>query len=123
ARLWRVGDGSLVRVVTGAFARVSDAEFSPDGRWLVTAGPTTAGLFDLVIGRGGFLRGHGPHVVAAAFAPDGRTITTAPTDGTVRRFECDLCGGIHEQLALAQRRLAATGRQLSPAERETDPRG
>jgi WD40 repeat protein len=71
-------------------------------------GASTAGLWRsddarLVL----FLHGHRGAVVAAAFTPDGRDILTAGRDGTVRRYRCELRGGIDELVAIAKARLAA----------------
>jgi hypothetical protein len=43
---------------------------------------------------------------------------TGGDDGTVRRYRCVVCGGIDELVGLAERRLAATGRELTAEERE-----
>jgi WD40 repeat protein len=97
---------------------VSTAAFSPDGRWIVTAGPISVGLWN-VRNRSAlfFLHGNTDLVTSASFTPDGRTIVTSSADGTVRTYRCDLCGGLDELLALARRQLAATHRTLTPAER------
>lgn len=58
--------------------------------------------------------------VGAGFAADGRTVTTASTDGVVRAYVCDLCGGLDGLLGLANRRLAATGAKLTPAQLAQD---
>jgi WD40 repeat protein len=50
-RVWDVNSGELLRVLRGHFAVVTDAAFSPDGRWIVTAGPTTAGLWNVKTGK------------------------------------------------------------------------
>jgi hypothetical protein len=39
-------------------------------------------------------------------------------DGTVRRYDCDLCGDLEALVAAAEARLGATRRALTPAERE-----
>jgi hypothetical protein len=43
---------------------------------------------------------------------------TGGVDGTVRTYRCEICGGIDDLVALARERLEATGRELTPAERE-----
>jgi WD40 repeat protein len=45
AVVWRVRDGYPLETLSGHLAVVSDVAFSFDGRWIVTAGPTTAGLW------------------------------------------------------------------------------
>jgi len=91
---------------------------SPDGRWVVTAGPSSAGLWN-VRSRSllFYLRGDSDLLTSASFSPDGRTILTSSRDGTVRTYRCDLCGGLDELLALARRELARTNRDLTPDER------
>ena len=64
------------------------------------------------------LKGHEGIVTAASFDPSGRIIVTGGEDGTVRSFRCALCGGADELTALAEARLAATERVLTPEERE-----
>ena len=117
ARIWDVATGELVRVFPHNTA-VRDAQFSPDGRWLVTAA-LRAGLWDANDGTNiRRLKGHDGIVTAAAFDPSGRVIVTGGEDGTVRSYRCELCGGADELMALAEARLAATGRALTPEERD-----
>jgi len=118
--VWDVATGEIVRRIDEAqSASVSDARFSPDGRWIVTAGPISARLWNVEDGRQGvYLYGPKPSLTAAAFEPDSRTIVTRETDGTVRRYVCELCGGLEELSALARTRLQGTERSLTPAERE-----
>jgi WD40 repeat protein len=99
---------------TGA---LSGARFSPDGRWIVTAGPSAAGIWltrsgDLLY----FIRGHKTAVRAVTFAQDNRRVLTAGADGTMRDYRCDLCGELSalQRLANARLKLAARGRQSRP---------
>lgn len=64
-----------------------------------------------------YLYGPRSSLTAAAFEPDSRTVVTRETDGTVRRYVCELCGGLEELTALARSRLRRTGRELTDAER------
>jgi WD40 repeat protein len=119
ARIWDVASGRTLHVLRGHFAVVSDASFSPDGRWVVTAGPGTAGLFQVSDGREIFLlSGHEGILTAATFDPSGRRIYTGGVDGTVRSFDCDVCRSGSELVDAARRRLAQTGRRLTPEERD-----
>lgn len=117
--VWDADDGAIVhRFEEAHSASVSDARFSPDGRWIVTAGPISARLWNVDDGRPlMYLYGPKPSLIAAGFEPDSRTVVTRETDGTVRRYVCELCGGIEELRALARRRLRATGRELTEVER------
>ena len=116
ARIWKVPEGELVRVLQHNTA-VHDARFSPDGRWVVTAA-NRAGLWDVRDGSNELrLQGHEGTLTSATFDGAGRTIVTGGIDGTVRTYPCDICGGLDELLVLAEQRLAATGRELTPEER------
>jgi WD40 repeat protein len=117
ARIWFARSGAPFHKLVGAFGDVEAASFSPDGRWLVTAGPYTAILWRVSSGQrlvpGFYLRGHNPkyrshaaHLTSASFSPDGRRIVTASLDRTVRMYDCEVCGGLDSLLRLAERRLA-----------------
>jgi WD40 repeat protein len=117
---WDARTGAPLRLVRVHFAVVSDARFSPDGRWIATAGPVTSALVDAESGRLVFyLRGHEGKLTAVAFAPDGKQIATGGVDGTVRIYRCEICGSLDDLVALADSRLGRTGRKLSDAERES----
>ena len=116
ARVWNARTGETIWTLRGHGGTVFDASFSPDGRLVVTGGPITAGLWDAATGEKiYFLQGHNGPVLAAAFSSPTRIITRG-RDG-VRTFECDTCGDLAALLALADRRLSATGRVLKPDER------
>ena len=118
ARIWDARTGALLEVLRGHFAIVSDARFSPNGRWVVTAGPMTAGLWSSAGGLPVYLlKGHRGKLLSVAFSPDGGQIATGGEDGTVRLWQCTICGGIDDLVALADARLAATGRQPTDEER------
>jgi WD40 repeat protein len=116
ARIWDARTGNTLWVLSGHGGTVFDASFSPNGRWVVTGGPATAGLWDAATGeRVYFLRGDGRKIRVAAFTSPTRIVTRG-NDG-VRTYVCDTCGGLESLLALAERRLSATGRKLTPDER------
>jgi WD40 repeat protein len=110
-RLWDAETGAHRKLLRWHFGPVEGAAFSPDGRWIVTAGPSTAAVGSVSTGlRVLFLRGHEKPLVGAVFAGrDGRLIVTAARDGTIRTYRCELCGGVEELIRLARRRLAARG--------------
>ena len=115
-RVWDVETGES-RVLRGHFALVTDAAFSPDGRWILTAGPTTAGLWNARTGKLLYLRGHRRLLTSVSFDANGERILTSSRDGTVRHFVCEICGSSDQLVARAEARLARTGRELTPAER------
>ena len=107
-RLWHVATGLPGPVLKAAFATVSGVAFSPDGRWLVSANPVTVGLFRMPAGTFvGYLHGHAGRVVGVGFAADSRVIVSASVDGTVRDYDCRICGTLPELLRLADGRIAA----------------
>ncbi len=118
ARIWDARTGALVHQLEGHFGSVADARFSPDGRWVVTAGPITAGLWNVRTGDlVGYLRGPKTRLRAAGFANDSRTITIVEADGTTMTHDCVLCATAADLLVLADARMRATGRTLTPEER------
>ena len=118
ARVWDARTGAPLQVLRGHFGPVSDARFSPDARWVVTAGPITAGLFNVANGRLVlYLSGNVDQLLSVAFAPDGVQVATGSKDGAVRLWRCPICGRSAPLLALADARLAGTGRVLSGDER------
>jgi WD40 repeat protein len=116
ARIWDVATGELVRKLQHNSA-VRDAQFSPDGRWVVTSA-ALASIWDAEDGTNLIrLKGHNGPVTAVAFSADSRNVLTGGDDGTVRRYRCELCGGIDELLAIADAGLRGTGRELTSTER------
>jgi len=49
------------------------------------------------------------------FRPDSQTIV-ALSGGRVSSYQCVVCGRLSQTVSLADERLAATGRQLTPEE-------
>jgi WD40 repeat protein len=110
ARIWNLHGRLQPPVIRWHFGPLGGAAFSPDGRWVVTAGPSTAGVGSASTRRRMFLL-HGPTkpLIGAAFAGrNGQTIVTASKDGTIRVYRCEICGGIDELLLLAKRRLRSS---------------
>jgi WD40 repeat protein len=117
ARIFDVATGEPLRKLQHNSA-VRDAQFSPDGRWVVTS-TVRANIWDTQDWTNLIrLKGHDGPVTAVAFSPDDRTVFTGGADGTVRTYRCELCGDLDELLAIADRRLAAVGRGLTTAERD-----
>jgi WD40 repeat protein len=67
------------------------AEFSPDGRRVVTAGDADAAyVWDAATGeRVSTLRGHRGRVTYVSFSPDGRRLVTAGADATARLWDAE----------------------------------
>ena len=109
-RIWDARSGALLHTLRKYSDTVNDAEFSPDGKWVVIAGPSTAGLWSA--GDGAFLfylRGHKGKVTSATFDRSGRRIITSGEDGTIRTYDCEICRSGPALVAVARRRLAETG--------------
>jgi WD40 repeat protein len=117
--VWDVATGKPVhRFAEAHSASVADARFSPDGRWIVTAGPISARVWSVAEGRSlGYLYGPKSPLTAVAFGSDSQTIVSREEDGTVRRYVCELCGGLDQLTTLARSRLRGTGRALTADER------
>jgi WD40 repeat protein len=116
--VWDVATGRKVfRRDEAQSASVEDARFSPDGRWLVTAGPKSARLWTADGTPVRYLYGPTSPVTAVGFEPDSNAVVTREGEGVVRRWECELCGGLQELVALGESRLRGTRRVLSAEER------
>jgi WD40 repeat protein len=116
ARIWDLTTHEVIRDFQHN-TEVRDAQFSPDGRWLVTS-TLRASVWDLEDGTNLVrLQGHEGPVTAAAFDLASRRIVTGGADGTVRTYLCEVCGDLGRLVALAEERLAATRRELTAAER------
>ena len=81
--------GQLVRQTMQHEAEVKAAQFSPDGRRVVTASSDyTARLWDGTTGQAvGEPMQHDGAVTSAQFSPDGRRVATASEDNTARLWD------------------------------------
>jgi WD40 repeat protein len=108
AAIWDVATGRLLSPLVGHFGTVSAASFSPDDRWVATAGPVSAAIWSAAGGTLLFyLRGPTDLLTDAEWAPTGTTVVTAERDGVVRIYRCGVCGTLPQLQALASTRLAA----------------
>jgi hypothetical protein len=107
--------GERSRLV-GQFGTINGVGISPDGRWVVTAGPFSAGLWrSSSSGIHTYLRAT-DRPIAAKFTSDRRIVTLA-RDGKMREWICDYCGSLDDLIRTAKARLVATGRTFTPGER------
>ena len=104
-RTWSAA-GEPRAILRGHVSTVADVAFSPDGRWISTAGPSAAAVWRARTGaRLFYLRGHVNALRVTGFSPDGAHVLTGSLDGTVRRYRCVLCGEVKELRRLALTRL------------------
>src|SRR5262249_9603388 len=108
-RVWDVATGHKLYAVVAHQGPVPDLAFSPDSRWIATAGTISVRVWDarspneLLL----LLRPTKP-VQVVLFTSDGRTIVAAGKDGTIRRYDCVGCRPMPELVHAAQARLAQT---------------
>ncbi len=100
-------------MLEGHAGSVSSAAFSADGRWVVTAGPRTAGIWatnesDLDHDRLFFVSDSHRQLDAVAFVPTPTSwlLATGAADGSVATYDCALCATTPELRHLAKQRLA-----------------
>ena len=87
--LWRVGASNPEKVLDGHSSWPSSANFSPDGKYLVTGSwDGEMILWDLASGTvRHVMRGHTGSVTAVMFSPFGKTIASSSNDHTVRLWD------------------------------------
>jgi WD40 repeat protein len=89
-RLWELAAAEPETVLPNGDNIVNDADTSPDGSLIVTAGQDgVARLWTRDGERVRELSGHDAKLNSAAFSPDGETIVTASDDGTARLWEVE----------------------------------
>jgi WD40 repeat protein len=108
ARVWDARTGRHVWTFSGSYAQLNSAAFSYDDRWVVTAGPAAAGIWDMETGRRLIaVNGRDDHpLTAVALSPHGWQIAAGGLGGSVRTYDCRFCGNIDDLVSLARERLA-----------------
>jgi WD40 repeat protein len=108
ARVWDARTGRHVWTFSGSYAQLNSAAFSYDDRWVVTAGPAAAGIWDMETGRRLIaVNGRDDHpLTAVALSPYGWQVAAGGLGGSVRTYDCRLCGNIDDLVSLARERLA-----------------
>jgi WD40 repeat protein len=107
ARIWDARTGRLLWTLAGSFAQINDAAFSSDDRWVVTAGPAATGIWDVSTGRRLLaVNGRDHPLTAVALSPHGWRIVAGGLHGSVKTYDCRICGNIDDLVWVARERLA-----------------
>jgi len=109
ARIWDARTGRLLLpALAGSYAQINSAAFSADDRWVVTAGPAATGIWDVSTGRRLLaVNGLVDHpLTAVALSPHGWRIVAGALHGSVKTYDCRICGNIDDLVSLARQRLA-----------------
>ncbi len=87
---WDVQSGQEVKQFVGHTDAVNNLAVSPDGRYLLSGGDTTARLWNIATGQE--IRrfvGHTTQVSSVAFFPDGKHVLTGSVDGVAHEWDVD----------------------------------
>ncbi len=113
--VWNVADGELIRSLAVHTQTVNATAFSPNGRWLASAGNDGAvGLWDMSDGALVYtLTLHTSGVAAVAFSPDSHTLASSAFDGQVILWDVD-AGTPRTQLTVGTSAAAVYALAFSP---------
>jgi WD40 repeat protein len=115
ARVWDARTFKLVKVLRRHASFISGVAFSGDDRWVATAGPLKAGIWAAGNSnlRGSFMffvRGNQVPINSIAFSAHGWEVATASRDGSIRVFDCKLCGQLRNLESYARAQLKSLKR-------------
>jgi WD40 repeat protein len=106
AMMWDVRKGIRLLTLGGQFGTVTAASFSFDDRWILAAGPYSVVLWPTDTGQSLFsIRGPKKVLTDAEWVPQSYRVVSSVSDGTVRRYECEVCVPMDQLVALAKKRL------------------
>jgi WD40 repeat protein len=105
---WDIVHRRLENTLVGHAGTVAAASFSSDGRWIATAGPASAAIWNAATGaRLFYLYGPRPLLSDVQWSPVGYRVVVTSRDRTVRTYTCTLCRPLRDLVPLAEARLAA----------------
>ena len=88
--LWDVETGKELHTLPGHFNRINSLQFSPDGKFLASAGhDNQIKLWNLETKEVEELTGHGGAVTSLSFHPKGHTLASASDDETIRLWSLE----------------------------------
>jgi WD40 repeat protein len=89
-RLWRLGDGTLVRQFTAHLHSVNCLAFSPDGKRIVSGGfDARFRVWDPATGKRLYQVRGSDGIRSLAFSPEGKTLVLGNTDGELGLWKAD----------------------------------